>query len=380
MNDTSVEICTLRDAEYEDCELATDLLRELGLVIPGDRDEIRFHWRRFWIDNPALKVEGPNPTRGWLLEDHGEMVGFFGNVPLLYDYGGRPVVVAGASKWGVNKEYRSETSRLADSYFNQENADLLLVTTGIKPTGRIFERYGGMPVPQSGYDQVLYWVLNARGFLRASLEKKGLKPRLASMVALSGAPMAKAAMTLSGHRPNGRSAKIDILEVADIGDEFDGLWRSKRGEKDRLLACRSAECLRWHFGTQVMSSRIRVLVSRDNKGLAGYAIIMREDAPEIDLKRLKIIDLFVAGDDEVVIDNLLALAFEKGCSDGCDVLELVGLPGSLRQHIISRHRPGSRPMPVWPIFYKPLCSVLEAPLRDEETWHVTAYDGDTAIF
>ncbi len=380
MADTSSQQCTLRNAEYEDCETATDLLRELGLSIPVGRDEIRYHWRRFWIDNPALAVDGPVPSKGWLLEDSGEIVGFFGNIPLLYDYGGRPVIVAGASKWGVRKKYRTETSRLADAYFNQENADLLLVTTGIKPTGRIFERYGGLPVPQSDYDQVLYWILNARDFLRAGLMKKGFRPELAAAAALSGAPFASVAMTLGGHRPHGHSEDIGTLQIADIGDEFDGLWQKKRNEADRLLACRSAESLRWHFGTERMAVQTRVLVSRDADGLAGYAAIMREDAPEIGLKRLKVIDLFVAGDNEVVIDNLLTAAFEIGRADGCHVLELVGMPATVRDHIVSRHRPHSRKMVTWPVFYKSLHKDLDAPLQDEKSWYVTAYDGDTAIF
>ena len=380
MTDTTAQQCTLRDAEYEDCETATDLLRELGLVIPGGRDDIRHHWRRFWIDNPALGVGEANPSRGWLLEDNGEMVGFFGNIPLLYDYGGRPVIVAGASMWGVRKKYRTETSRLADAYFNQDNADLLLVTTGIKQTGRIFERHGGKPVPQPGYDQVLYWMLNARRFLQAGLMKKGLRSELAAVAALSGAPMVKAAMALGGHLLRGHSADIDVIEIAEIGDEFDGLWQKKRDEVDRMLACRSAESLRWHFGTESMAMRTRMLVSRDADGLAGYAAIMREDAPEIGLKRLKIIDLFVAGDNEAVVDNLLTAAFETGRADGCHVLELVGLPATLRHHIVSRHRPRSRKMLTWPIYYKGLHRDLNTPLLDEKTWYVTAYDGDTAIF
>jgi hypothetical protein len=38
------------------------------------------------------------------------------------------------------------------------------------------------------------------------------------------------------------------------------------------------------------------------------------------LKRLKIIDLFVAGNDVAVIDNLLAAAFEAARADGCHAL------------------------------------------------------------
>jgi hypothetical protein len=58
--------------------------------------------------------------RGWVLEDAGRMVGFFGNIPLLYDYAVHPIVVADASQWGLEKDYRGETPRLAEAYFTQK--------------------------------------------------------------------------------------------------------------------------------------------------------------------------------------------------------------------------------------------------------------------
>lgn len=373
------DTCTLREATYEDCETASELLRDLGLVMPQGRDAIRHHWQRFWIDNPALAIDRPSPAKGWLLEDDGRMVGFFGNIPLLYYYGNRPLVVADASQWGVEKGYRDQTPRLAESYFNQENADLLLVTTGIKPTGRIFDTYGGVPVPQADYDQVLYWVLDSHGFLKSGLTKKGFGSGMAAAAAAIGAPLLGAASSIGGHRLRGGRGAIDIIGTDKIDDIFDDLWKRKQNETERLLACRSAECLRWHFGTDNLAERTRILISSAGGVLQGYAIIMREDAAEIGLKRLKIVDLFVANDDCAVIDGLLHAAAETGRSEGCHVLELIGLPDNLRRQITSRHRPRSRQMPTWPLFYKSMDRGLDGPLGKEATWYVTAYDGDTAV-
>jgi hypothetical protein len=380
MSDATKQNCTLREAKYKDSETATELLRELGLILPEGRENINKHWHRLWVDNPALQIEGSSPARGWVLEDAERMVGFFGNIPLLYDYGGRPVIVADASQWGVKKNYRGETSRLAEAYFTQKNAALLLVTTGIKPTGRIFTRYGGLPVPQAGCDQVLLWVLDPRGFMQAGLMKKGINKNIAAMIACTSAPIARAGMMLSSHSPSGRAENIDQINVDQIEDEFDGLWVRKRGEADCLMASRTSESLRWHFGTQSMMQRTRLLVCRSQKELLGYAVIMREDAPSIDLLRLKIIDLFVADNNEAVIDSLLAAAFEVAHSDGCHVLELIGLPSPLRNSIISRHNPRKRMMETWPAFYKAMQDDLNLQLKDEESWYMTAYDGDTALF
>lgn len=372
--------CTLREAEFRDSETATELLRDLGLTLPEARDEINDHWHRLWIDNPAIQIDGAPVARGWVLEDTGRMVGFFGNIPMLYDYGGRPIIAAVASQWGVEKKYRYETPRLAEAYFTQQNVELLLVTTGIKPTGRIFTRYGGFRVPQLGCDQVLLWVLDPRGFIAAGLVKKGINKRVAAMIAFTGAPIVRAGVLLSSHSHSGKAKNIDQINVKQIEDEFDGLWVRKRDEVDCLMASRTSESLRWHFGTKSMMQRTRLLVSRSHKGLEGYAMIMREDAPSIGLKRLKIIDLFVAGNNEAVIDSLLAAAFETALADGCHVIEMTGLPSALRNHIISHHHPRTRQLATWPAFYKVMKDDLNIPFKDEKSWYVSAYDGDTALF
>jgi len=368
----------LREVAYEDCETATELLRDLGLIMPEGRDAVLHHWGRFWIDNPAFDLDRPNPARGWLLEDEGRMVGFFGNIPLLYYYGDRPVIVANASQWGVEKDYRAETHRLSESYFNQKHVDLLLVTTGIKPTGRIFERYRGVPVPQADYDRVLYWVMNGADFLKAALKKKNITLGISDFAAGVCGTLLDFATSLGGLK-QGFTIHVDVINTDEINDSFDGLWLRKRGEAERLLACRSAECLRWHFGSEALASRTRILTSRDGSGLNGYAIIMREDSDKIGLKRLKIVDLFVVKDDPNIIDSLLRVAADTAQEEGCHVLEIIGLPAHLRQQILDRHHPFARRLPVWPLFYKCIDEVLQVPLSYEQAWYVTAFDGDTSI-
>ena len=87
MSDATIESCILRRVEFKDSERVTELLRNLGLVLPEGQKEIHKHWQRLWIDNPALQIKGASPARGWVLENAERMVGFLGNIPLLYDYG-----------------------------------------------------------------------------------------------------------------------------------------------------------------------------------------------------------------------------------------------------------------------------------------------------
>ena len=88
--------------------------------MPEKGEATRAHWRRLWIENPAFDDDRAKPLLGLVLEDGGRMVGFFGNIPLLYFYGARPIVIANASQWGVEKPYRSQIPVLAEAYFNQK--------------------------------------------------------------------------------------------------------------------------------------------------------------------------------------------------------------------------------------------------------------------
>ncbi len=163
----------LRPATPGDAVAATAILRAVGLAMPEGDEAAKAHWRRLWQDNPALGHGGGDPLPGWFLEFDGRVVGFFGNYAQTYWQGKRAFKVAIASQWGIEKAHRTATAMLSDAYFAQPNAEMILVTTGIKPTGRLFERFGGEPVPQPGLDQIRFWVTASGGFLAATLSKKG---------------------------------------------------------------------------------------------------------------------------------------------------------------------------------------------------------------
>ena len=370
---------TLRNATFDDCIEATALLTRFGLTMPEGEEAIRAYFDNLWRTNPAMQAAKTKPALGWVLEDAGEMVGFFGNVPLLYEFDGKPVIVSNASLWGVDENFRSETPRLAEAYFGQTDVDLLLVTTAIKPTRRIFERHGASPVAQPDLDQVLYWVLDGGGFLRAGLRKKGHGGMAVWTGSVLGAVALNAKMRLTGRRPFAPLQDVTPITVEEIDDAFDDLWARKLKEgPGRLLAARDAETLKWYFGLSQQSSETRVLCCRRGGRLEGYLVLVREDAPAIGLKRLKVADLFVAGDEADTVNALLAGAYEYGLARRCHVLEVIGLPETLRDIAMS-HKPYSRPMPAFPFFFKALREDLKSPLAAADGWYVTAYDGDTAL-
>lgn len=376
---SSSPVPEMRAAEVDDAAAITEFLVGLGLVMPKGDAAIQEHWNSLWRTNPALKIHGDQAALGWVLEDAGRIVGFFGNIPQVSYFEGRAVKVSSARAWAVDKEYRNHTPRLCNAFFGQDNADLVLISSANAPAGKRCLEFGGSAMPQPGYGEILYWVLDASGFLRAGLKKKGHGGAASWFAGILGSVVLNARMRLGGRRPFSALDGVSVIGLDDIDEKFDALWQLKLKEcPDRLLACRTAETLRWYFGLSGQSSETRVIsLTRDGR-LLGYAVVVREDAPTIGLKRLKIADLFVAGDDPTVVDALLTGAYEYGLAKRCHVLEAIGLPETLRSRA-RHHKPFNRPMAVFPFYFKALNPNLAGPLADASSWYVTAFDGDTAL-
>ena len=370
--------CILRNACLDDGIAASELVRGLGLTNPQTPETIKAHWWRLWVENPALARNGARPPLGWVLEKDSRLAGFFCNVPRLYYFGERKISVSVASQWSLDKAHRRKIHQLAGAYFEQDNADILMATTANKSAGRIFQHYGADRIPSPGYDQALYWIIDGGGFLGAALKRKSVSPMVASALSSVARSLVRAAQATGWGRPKGQDNKVVLIGVGDIDDRFDGLWRRKLAEADRLLACRSSGYLRWHFGGRESDKGCRILTHCQDGRLRGYAVVMREDIAEIGLKRLRIADLFVENDDEAVVDGLLCVAFQYGQEHGCHVLEWVGMPDGLRQ-IARKHRPQVRALPTWPLYYKVMNNGLAAALARQDAWYSTPYDGDTTL-
>jgi hypothetical protein len=368
----------LRSADLQDCERTVTLLARNGLVVPTEPDAARRSWEWLWGRNPAATA-GRDVPLGWVLEADDEIVGFFGNIPRRYHHDGRDLLVCVGTSWAVDPPFRTRARDLCAAYFAQTEPDLLLATTANRSVGRIFMKFSAEPMPQASYQQVLYWILDGNGFLRSALRKKEVRAPLRKAAGLAVSPILAVGLALRG-RPGRLRAGLEaeVIPLSDVDEEFDELWRRKLGERPRLYASRTADDLRWHFEPGADAGTVGVLRCRRHGRLDGYVVLLRTEAPDIGLVRARVADLLVADDDARVVDALLAGAYEWGRHNGCHVLELMGLPPSIRS-VAERSRPFSRALPTHPFLYKALTPELGAALAEEDAWYPSVYDGDTCL-
>ncbi|OAN53087.1 hypothetical protein [Magnetospirillum moscoviense] len=356
----------LRPATLADGAEATELLRRLGLVMPSGEQAVAAHWRRLWLDNPALSHDGADPLPGWVLEADGRMVGFFANYAQTYWQGDQRLTVAIASQWGVEKPHRDATGLLSDAYFAQPNVDMILVTTGIKATGRLFQRYGGLPVPQPGLDRVRFWVTDAGAFLAASLRKKGWP---------GAGPARHLRLPVGLTWPGAPRRAVTVDSTATFDSRFDRLFAAKRRERpDQLFADRTAPSLAWHVLPHADRDGLRVLAIDRPGELDGYAILIRDDAKAIGLTRWRLADLLVREDDPAMVADLVGAAVRLAAAEGAALLEVGGVAQPLQATIMGLGGL-TRPLPTWPCYYR-TCTEQS----DVGAWYLTAYDGDTVLF
>ena len=342
---------TLRLAVIEDSDAVTDLKRSVGYKEDPPQD---WHW--LWEDNPAWSAVNPKPSIGWVLEAESRIVGYLGNIPELYRLGEKTLLAATASGFAVDPRYRGYSLRLAASFFKQENVDLWLNTTANDAGGKISQRFRASPIPQEGYDQILFWVLRPQAFTQATLKKLGFHGSLAWLGSHLPAALLQADIMIRGKALRRKSygpkaaLEIKLLDLASISGDFDDLWNRKIKEPVQLLSYRTVETLKWHFSGHGQAQKPKVLCCYQDGKMVGYAIVVRDDSPALDLARSKIADIFVERDDPKVVDQLLLAAHELAKRDGSHVLEVMGFPKSIRARLFSA-KPYTRFRSHWPYFY-----------------------------
>jgi len=366
----------IRDAQFSDFDAVGKLKEKWGLI--PDPFE---NWQRMWRQNPALTPEAAERPIGWILEADDRVVGYLGNIPLPYLYGGRPLRVVAGHCFVVEPPYRGTGLSLMAAFFRQSSVDLFITTTAVESVGKIARAYKSDPLPQPDYETVLFWVLRSRPFAQCIAENLSSRPS----VSWIGKSLVSVAVgvdrIIRRRRPQESSRRLSVREIAvsEIGDDFQGLWIEILNERPRLLADRSPAVLRWHFQTPHERGTTRVLCCYASGKLLGYLVIRSESAQTAGIQRSLIADALVKHDDPEILQALLAAAYDHAKQAGSHVLEVLGFPKSIRQ-ICLKWNPYQRKYPSCPFLYKAVDPILRETLSDPAAWYATPFDGDTTLW
>ena len=361
----------IRKASFADEAAVQALCQRNGLK--GEACENAWEW--IWKRNECYTSDWP---LGWVLESQGKVVGFIGNIPRRYLFGGSEWIAGVARSFVVDEVFRGRSTKLLWQFVSQKGADLIILSSANQNAALVYEFVGAEQLPQADYDKDLIWPVSPIGFLASVLPK--YRVRGIFTYPPTGFFSSFVHLFFSRLRPRDETIQIEKMEIKNIGAEFDQFFSYVVDKHpDRLLSGRSATELKWQFENSSALSRKPILfAAKQNGNLCGYAITTRADSVRFGLKRRMVIDLIVKDDDSVVIRELIveALVFSK--REQVDLLQITGFPCFVRSPLWSL-RPVTRLVPHWAFWYLAINSRLKEQLRSPDAWYASTFDGDSAI-
>lgn len=367
---TEIKEVTIRLAKRDEAVEISDLLNKLGLNLPNEHevDKINQHWDRLWKNNPYYNHFKEDYLYGWVMVYNEKIVGFFGCIPRIYSINSKVVPVAIASQWGVEKDYRKFTHLLCEKFFNENPISIKLVTTAIKPTGRIFEKYGGLKVPNSELETV--YMIPIDLFKLVSYKyKDSFKKYIFNF--LSYLIPWKLQFKFIGENNNFKEIDVD-----SIPDEINSFFENKLNKTNGLIALRDSDILKWYYSGGNRELTKKIFIYSKNDTILGYASIVEEPIKDnLNLKRYKIIDL-LAENSQIKKDILKAL-IKYSYNKKIDVLE-IHHSGMIDKNEI----PAiilKRKLPQFPLFYQTTDSKMNEYLKHKDNWNIMPFDGDTCL-
>jgi hypothetical protein len=365
----------LREASFDDYPKIALLQAEHGMGVRS-----REEWQHLWGDNPAyVDLQGKWPI-GWVLEAGCDIVGYFGNIPVLYELNGKRLIAGCGHSWVVASVYRGYSILLLDQFLRQKNADLCLSTTVNLASYNAHVALGALPVPVGAWDRSSVWITTYTSFVASWLARK--KCPLASGLSypISIALFARDAVINRRllKRSNGNlNPNIKCYDTFD--ERFDAFWDTLRAENpNTLLAVRSRQVLEWHFRYALRENRLWIVTVGAGSCICAYAIfLLKRKSPQA-LKRMMFVDFEATRDKTTLCYPLLLWALDRCRRESIHLLEAPGLrPKGVGD--IGMLAPYNIQQEAGSYLYKAGDRTLAGMLNDPDVWAPSLFDSDASF-
>lgn len=365
----------IREASFDDFKGIQALEARYGME-PKETEA----WQHLWKDNPAISESKQPWPIGWVIEDDNKkVVGYYGSIPMAYDLGGRRIFAAAGSSFVVDLAHRKHSISLAKNFFRQKYADILMMAIPNYEAGKVYSAYfKAKKVPVEGCDTVFFWVVNYGKFISSSLAKRDLPGRRAIAPFLSLIAEGSDLLLKRNKRIGEKGAAVSPQAFFD--KRFDTFWEKLRKRyPDRLLYVRNSKNLGWHFKYPLADRTAWLYIVEDSdREINAYAVFLRQDNPDIGLKRARLVDLQSIDDDPEIFTSLISAGVKRCREEDVHVLEAMGF-GSEKRGILERYAHHKRRLPNYPFYYRTKDESLAGKLTGPGVWDWCLLDGDASL-
>ncbi len=360
----------LREAAFTDHPQIAGLESRYGLTAKS-YDE----WSHLWLGNPLYRSLRGDWSIGWVLEDgQGQIVGSMGNIPLPYEFEGRPILAVSGYNWVAEPEYRSAALLLLDHVINQRGVELYVNNSVTAASAAAVAAFECLRVPVGRWDRSGVWYTHRQRYYETRMRERRwpfAKP-LSHVIAV---PVSIRDRLMADALPAG---DVEVRESPDFDERFDEFWAElKKRQKHLLLAVRTCETLQWHYHHALLNSHLWIPVVLDGAGLLAYATFRRHDRPAWGT-RMRLVDFQSLTGSTALLPALLSWALRKCRDEGIHNLEVVGRwlgEGEL----LETAAPNPETFPTWKFHYRANDPALAASLRNPDAWAPSLYDGDASL-
>jgi hypothetical protein len=362
----------VRQAVFEDYEQIAALQLRNGLTMRSRED-----WVALWNGNPAYEERAGQWPIGWVLEaEDGEIVGSIGNLPFVYQFQGRELLVGSPCGWAVDPQYRIYSLLILGRFLKQKEVDLFLFTTVGPRAAPVASALRLSRVPVGQWHKSSFWITDHRRFSEAVWSTKSV--RLGAVMSYPTSAALFCWDKLRAVRMPGAGSAAEIELFTDFDRRFDEFWDELTRQKDDvLLAARTQQTLRWHFRNTSQRPATWILGVLEDSRLTAYAIFDRSDSA-FGLKRVRLVDFQALSGSEEALGATLRWMLSRCREEGIHVLEVTGCwlnrPGLPRIAV-----PYRRTLPSWVYYYKAREKQLSETLKDPNVWAPSSFDGDASL-
>lgn len=256
------EVSRVSEADYA---ALSEFLADFPDDETGNADAWLRRMRTWWDLNPAYEHAF---SRGWLLRDQGEIVGFLGSIPWKFQLDGNETTVFGGTTWRVLPDYRGMSLALKRRQMDEQEDSLHFSTTPRAEVERLLKRLGYAPMRGGqGHETHSTIILNFEKMLRARFNGR----TSGKIVAKRAAQLLRAYQKLRLRRL-GRCAHEKVREIHQADEAFDDLWERTRSRYPSTHV-RTADAINWYcFSSPEFEKTL--LGYFDGGRLAGYIVFL----------------------------------------------------------------------------------------------------------